>query len=54
MTTNMTDLEGPLRWDYYHSLFFVITVVSTIGKFIRNQMPIKTQFAHRNTIFYFE
>lgn len=48
MTTNMTDLEGPLRWDYYHSLFFVITVVSTIGKFpaIRSSLAASYSLLH--------
>ncbi|CAH2014214.1 unnamed protein product [Acanthoscelides obtectus] len=28
---NMSNTDPPPKWDYYHSLFFVITVVSTIG-----------------------
>lgn len=32
MRSNLTDAEDPPKWDFYHSLFFVITVVTTIGK----------------------
>lgn len=35
MTNNMTLIDEPPKWDYYHSVFFVITVVSTIGKKLR-------------------
>lgn len=28
----MKQVEAKYIWDYYHSVFFVITVVSTIGK----------------------
>lgn len=31
MHSSMSKHEDPLIWDFYHSLFFVITVVSTIG-----------------------
>ncbi|KAF5277616.1 hypothetical protein FQA39_LY06109 [Lamprigera yunnana] len=31
LSANMSDIDPPIRWDFYHSLFFVITVVSTIG-----------------------
>lgn len=31
LSANKSDVDPPIRWDYYHSLFFVITVVSTIG-----------------------
>lgn len=32
LSMDMTDIPIPSKWDFYHSLFFVITVVSTIGK----------------------
>ncbi|KAF5271176.1 hypothetical protein FQR65_LT05320 [Abscondita terminalis] len=31
LSANMSEIDPPIRWDFYHSLFFVITVVSTIG-----------------------
>lgn len=33
MRSNVTDAEDPPKWDYYHSVFFVITVVTTVGKY---------------------
>lgn len=30
------DAEPPFRWDFYHSFFFSYTVVSTIGKYIKD------------------
>lgn len=32
LSMDMSDEPIPSKWDFYHSLFFVITVVSTIGK----------------------
>lgn len=32
MRSNVTDDENPAKWDFYHSVFFVITVVTTVGK----------------------
>lgn len=32
MRPNITDKENPPKWDYYHSVFFVMTVVTTVGK----------------------
>ncbi|KAJ3630765.1 hypothetical protein MTP99_011939 [Tenebrio molitor] len=46
---NMSDVPPNKRWDFYHSLFFVITVVSTIG--YGNLAP-TTMFGRIFMIFY--